>query len=172
MKSRSRQSSLPHSNRICLLRLWGLAYVFPQREHEYGAPLSVGCSGVSDNGDNWLVAVLLVDDDDLDLSRSLWSRFVLTDDLGSKPKPLINGNCGEFGTCPICAVDCAVLFDIADDAACERFWAWTAATAAFLSSIRHVAGVKSRKSHGCSSVGDDDICPSFVFKSERKTKMR
>lgn len=151
---------------MCLLRLWGRAYVFPHREHEYGAPLKVGVSGVSDKGDNWLVVLLV--EDDLDLSRSL---FEFKDDLGSKPKPLINGNCGEFGTCPICAVDCAELFDIADEAACERFWAWTAATAAFRSSIRHVAGVKSRKSQGCSSVGDE-ICPSFVLRSERKTKMR
>lgn len=142
--------------------------MFPQREHEYGAPLSVGVIGVSDKGDNWLVVLLV--DDDLDLSRSL---FELIDVLGSSPSPLINGNCDEFGTCPICAaVVCAELFDIADEAACERLWACTAATAAFLNSIRHVAGVKSRKSHGCSSVGDVDIWPSFVFRSERKTKMR
>lgn len=157
--------SLPHSNRMCLLRLWGLAYVFPHREHEYGAPPNDGWIGVSDKGDNWLVAVLLVDDD-LNLSRSLWSRFALTDDLGSSPRPLINGNCDEFGTCPICAVDCAELFDEAAD----KFWAVTTDNAAFRSSSRHVVGVKSRKSHGCSS--DGDICPSFVFKSERKTKMR
>lgn len=45
-----------------------------------------------------------------------------------------------------------------------------ACAAAARNSIKHVAGVKSLKSHGCSSdVGE--ICPSLDFRSERKTKM-
>lgn len=71
------------------------------------------------------------------------------------------------------AVGCELLLlPIAVAAACERFWACAAiaCAAACRNSIKHVAGVKSRKSHGCSSDGGE-IRPSLDFRSERKTKM-
>lgn len=44
-----------------------------------------------------------------------------------------------------------------------------ACAAAARNSIKQVAGVKSRKSHGCSS--DGEIWPSLDLRSERKTKV-
>lgn len=106
---------------------------------------------------------------------SAWSRCgVLNEVRGNNPNPLINGNCCELGTGPMVAVGCELLLlPIAVAAACERFWAWAAmaCAAAARNSIRHVAGVKSLKSHGCSSEGGENF-PSLDFRSERKTKMR
>lgn len=98
---------------------------------------------------------------------------MLSDARGNNPSPLINGNCGVLGTGPIVAVGCELLLlPIAVAAAWERFWAWAAiaCAAAFRNSIKHVAGVKSLKSQGCSSEGGE-IRPSFDLRSERKTKM-
>lgn len=92
----------------------------------------------------------------------------------------MNGNCCALGTGPIDAVGCGVLlFPIAVDAACDKFWACACAAAARFEttaaaarySSKHVAGVRSRKSHGCSSDCGDN-CSSFDLRPERKAKMR
>lgn len=127
--------------------------------------------------------------DDLVLSRSLrsrggcwcwWCGDAVRDDRGNNPSPLMNGNCCALGTGPIDAVGCGVLlFPIAVDAACDKFWACACAAAARFEttaaaarySSKHVAGVRSRKSHGCSSDCGDN-CSSFDLRPERKAKMR
>ena len=113
------------------------------------------------------------------LEDRVWSLFrssrccgVLRDDRGNNPNPLINGNCCELGTGPMVAVGCELLLlPIAVAAAWERFWACAAiaCAAAARNSIKHVVGVKSLKSQGCSSEGGE-IWPSFDLKSERKTE--
>lgn len=114
------------------------------------------------------------------LEDRVWSLFLSSrcwgvprEVRGNNPNPLINGNCCELGTGPMVAVGCELLLlPIAVAAACERFWACAAiaCAAAARNSIKHVVGVKSLKSQGCSSEGGE-IRPSFDFKSERKTKM-
>lgn len=92
----------------------------------------------------------------------------------------MNGNCCALGTGPIDAVGCGVLLlPIAVDAAWDKFWACACAAAARFEttaaaarySNKHVAGVRSRKSHGCSSDCGDN-CSSFDLRPERKAKMR
>ena len=89
--------------------------------------------------------------------------------LGNNPNPLINGNCCELGTGPMVAVGCELLL-LPIAAACERECAAMAFAAASRNSTKHVAGVKSLKSHGWSSDGGEYF-PSLDFRSERKTKM-
>lgn len=92
----------------------------------------------------------------------------------------MNGNCCALGTGPIDAVGCGVLLlPIAVDAAWDKFCACACAAAARFEttaaaarySNKHVAGVRSRKSHGCSSDCGDN-CSSFDLRPERKAKMR
>jgi hypothetical protein len=84
---------------------------------------------------------------------------------------LINGNCCELGTGPIDDDVCEVLLLLAIDDDWDKFCTCAAAATAARNSMRHVAGVKSLRSHGCSSDGGE-ILPNFDLRSERKTIMR